>query len=447
MITCHQQIPNSFFGKVMEIRLHYGSGFMSVEIPEANVSEIIRPWEDQADAGNAALVRGALDCGEAGDFSREIEGRTLVVLVGDGSRDMPLADIFGGLFGRLTVCKKVIFLMCTGTHDVETPENRAICDTIKSAAQEAQLTNIEIHIHDCQDDDLVGAGTTSHGTEVRYNGALDRADIFLVLSDVKFHYFAGYSNPIKNFVPGLCSYRTAEQNHSFALDERSTYGIHPWQGDTARRDNPLAADQLEAMELIVKARKVYAMVTISTSGGIQWARFGEAEEVSRRAFAASDERNTHTVTPADRLIVSPGGLPNDVDLYISQRALELTKQGVREGGEVLFVSACPRGIGHERTMENFYNRLTRPIDEIFASIKGEYKLFSHKPYKFARMIRRLRRIWVYSEIADELIAGAHLCPTHEPQAVVDGWIAEDPDTRIIVVDGANKIALYASQTL
>ena len=431
----------------MKIELHYGSGFVSVEIPEVNVGEIIRPWEDDGDTDNAALVREALDCGEAGDFVGRIRGKTLAVLIGDGSRDMPLADIFGELFGRLTHCRKVMFVMCTGTHDADTPENRAICDTITAAAGRADLKNVEIGIHDCQGDDLVGAGTTSHGTEVRYNGTLDRADIFLVLSDVKFHYFAGYSNPIKNFVPGLCSYRTAEQNHSLALDERSTYGVHPWHEDETRRGNPLAGDQLEAMELIVKGRAVYAMVTISTSGRIQWARFGEAEAVSRAAFAASDRKNTHTVAPVDRLIVSPGGLPNDVDLYISQRALELTKQGVTDGGEVLFVSACPKGIGHERTMANFYDRLTRPIDEIFASIKGEYKLFSHKPYKFAEMIRRLRRIWVYSEISDGLIAAAHLCATHDPQAIVDGWIAEDPDTKITVVDGANKIALYARQAV
>jgi nickel-dependent lactate racemase len=143
------------------------------------------------------------------------------------------------------------------------------------------------------------------------------------------------------------------------------------------------------------------------------------------------------------LIVSPGGLPNDVDLYISQRALELTKEAVVDGGEVLFVSACVKGIGDEGTMENFYDRLTQPIEDILGSVPGEYRLFSHKPYKFAQMIRRLGRIWVYSEIADELLTAAHLYPTHDAQSVVDGWVAADPNVQITIVDGANKIALYA----
>ncbi len=429
----------------MDIKLHYGEGFLNICIPDANVASVIRPWTQQAGRGNAEIAAEAITCRRAQDFARIVAGKTLAVLVGDGSRDMPLADVFEPLFPRLQGCREVLFLMCTGTHDADTPENRKICRQIENSARKAGLKRHSIAVHDCQASELADAGRTSRGTHVRYNRLLDTPDVFLVLSDVKFHYFAGYSNPIKNFVPGLCSYATAEQNHSLALEPRSTYGAHPWQTDVTRRDNPLAADQLEAMELITRDRPVYAVATISSSGRIQWAGFGIAADVSAEAFTQSDQRNTHTVQPTQRLIVSPGGLPNDVDLYISQRALELTQQAVCDGGEVLFLSACPKGIGHARTMENFYNRLIRPLDEIFDSIRGEYKLFSHKPYKFAQMIRRLRRIWVHSQIPDDLLAAAHLFAAPDAQAVVDGWLAEDLSAHITVVDGANKLALYARQ--
>jgi nickel-dependent lactate racemase len=196
------------------------------------------------------------------------------------------------------------------------------------------------------------------------------------------------------------------------------------------------------MRLIVKERPVFSLVTITTSGLIRWAKFGPVETVSAEAFATVDRRNTHTVTPAGLLIVSPGGLPNDVDLYIAQRALELTRSAVTDGGEILFLAACPNGVGEAKTMENFYHRLTAPIEEIFNSIESEYKLYSHKPYKFARLIRRLRRIHMYSQIPDDIVRAAHLYPAHEPQAVVDDWLAEQPDAGITIVDGANKIAIY-----
>jgi nickel-dependent lactate racemase len=196
------------------------------------------------------------------------------------------------------------------------------------------------------------------------------------------------------------------------------------------------------MQLIVKERPVFTLATITTSGQIRRAKFGPVQPVSAEAFAAVDRRNTHTVTPAGRLVVSPGGMPNDIDLYIAQRALELTKDAVTDGGEILFLAACPNGVGEAKTMENFYHRLTLPLDEIFNSIESEYKLYSHKPYKFAQLIRRLQRINIYSQIPDDLIRAAHLFPVHDPQAVVNEWLTKEPNVRITIADGANKIALY-----
>jgi len=427
----------------MQVNLHYGKGLCTLQIPEANVEEIIRPWHEEGTGDNAEIVRRALDSKEAGNFQNEIADKRLCILVDDGTRDQPFDDIFGQLFGLLRGSLLMRFLICTGTHEPGTVENNEIIEQIEKAAAKAGLRDFNVHVHDCEHDRLISVGRTSRDTEILFNVEADDAEVFLVLSDVKVHYFAGYSNPIKNFVPGICAYETAEQNHRLALDEKSTFGVHPWHPDKNRRNNPLAQDQLEGMHLLVKGRPVYAITTISTSGKICWAQFGKVAEVSSEAFSVVDQRNTHTLRPAARLIVSPGGLPNDISLYIAQRALELTKNVVTDDGEILFLAACSNGIGEKKTMDNFYNRLTAPVDEILKSIASEYKLYSHKPYKFAQIIQRLRRIWMYSEIGDDIIEAAHLYPTDEPQAVVDNWLAEEADVRITIVDGANKIALYA----
>ena len=426
----------------MKVDLHYGKGLLSLQIPEANVNEIIQPCQDQGKADNITLLREALAIKEADNFQDRIAGMRLCVLVDDGTRDEPFDDIFGHVFGIFQKSSQVRFLICTGTHNPKTPENDRIREQIARGAKQADIRHFKIHIHDCEQETFLKAGQTSRGTKVSFNALVDDADAFVVLSDVKVHYFAGYSNPVKDFVPGICTYETAEQNHSLALDEKSTFGTHPWHRDRNRRNNPVAEDQLEGMQLIVKNRPVYALVTIGNSGRLHWARFGPADRVSSEAFGITDKWNTHTVMPADRFIVSPGGLPNDINLYIAQRALELTKCAVKDGGEILFVAECPDGIGEERMLEGFYNRLTAPIDEILRSTESEYVLYSHKPYKFARMMQRLRQIWIYSKIPDKLIEAVHLRATHEPQAVVDGWLAEQPDAKITIVDGANKVALY-----
>ena len=83
---------------------------------------------------------------------------------------------------------------------------------------------------------------------------------------MKNHYFAGYSNPIKNFVPGICNYSTAECNHALALRDESTFGQHPLHPDPRRRDNPLAKDMWEAYKIICAGRPVYVLATISKKG-------------------------------------------------------------------------------------------------------------------------------------------------------------------------------------
>lgn len=428
----------------MQVDLHYGTGVVSLRIPDRNIQQIIRPWQGEQ-GGDAVSVHETI-AGQAKAFQAEIAGKRVCVLVDDGTRDEPLPDVLPHLCAVLRPAASVQFLICTGTHSAETPKNEQIRRKIEKASRDAGLTVTRIHTHDCQADDFHDVGRTSRGTQVLVNAFAEEADVFLVVADVKVHYFAGYSNPVKNFVPGITAFRTVEQNHSLALLDESTHGAHPWHPDPTRRGNPLAEDMVEGMNLIARGRPIYALVMLSAGPRLIWARFGTVQDVSAESFAVTDERNIQTVVPASHLVVSPGGLSNDEDLYIAQRALELNRAAVTDGGEVLFLAACPNGIGEPQTLANFYDRLTAPIEEVIQSIQQDYVLYSHKPYKFAVLIRRLRRIWMHTQIPDPLVEAAHLHPAPDPQAVVDAWLAEQPDARIIVIDGANKVALRTIPT-
>ncbi|MDY0354992.1 MAG: lactate racemase domain-containing protein [Sedimentisphaerales bacterium] len=426
----------------MKVDLHYGTGVVGLRVPDRNVQEIIRPWQGEQTGDAAAGLQEAMD-GQAGAFRDKIAGKRACVLVDDGTRDEPLGYVLPHLCNVLRPAVSVQFLICTGTHTAATPKNEQIRREIEKASRDAGLTVVRIHTHDCQVDTFIDVGRTSRGTQVSVNAFAEEADVFLVVADVKVHYFAGYSNPVKNFVPGISAFRTVEQNHSLALLDESTHAAHPWHPRAEQRNNPLAADMVEGMDLIAKGRPIYALVMLSAGTRLLWARFGPIREVSAESFLVTDERNIQTVAPASRLVISPGGLANDEDLYIAQRALELNRAAVMDGGEILFLAACPNGIGEPQTLANFYDRLTAPLEEVIQSIQQEYVLYSHKPYKFAVLIRRLRRVWMHTQIADALVEAAHMHPAHDPQAVVDGWIAEQPDVRIIFIDGANKVALRA----
>ena len=100
----------------MNVDLHYGKGFVTLRIPDENISEIIRPWQNKGKADSETVLNQALACQEREDFQKQLAGKCLCVLLSDGTREMPFTDIFGQFFPALQKCSLVRFLICTGTH-------------------------------------------------------------------------------------------------------------------------------------------------------------------------------------------------------------------------------------------------------------------------------------------------------------------------------------------
>lgn len=420
------------------INFAYGRKTLSLAIPDKNILNEIGGASDPQDSTDDHVLLRAL-----GDLNPDlILNKRVTVLCDDYTRPTPRAEIFAALFPKLFTANAVDFLITTGTHNPNTPGNAEILKAAENSAKSAGLRSFEMFIHDVNGSNFSAAGQTRHGTQVRYNQILDRGEIFIVISDMKPHYFAGYSNPIKHFLPGCCDFRATENNHSMALDTRSSFGRHPLHNDEKRRDNPLAADQLEAMKLIVGDRPVLALHLITNNGRISNAVFGEIFKTLPVMFDRVDRYFGEMVAPADIAIVSPGGFPDDESLYTSQRALELTAAGVKTDGRVLFLSACENGIGTARAKQNFYDRLTQPLEDVLKTIEEDYVLYAHKAYKFAVMIQNLQTLAVKSELTPEILTAAHLTATDNPQQTLNNWLAETPDATINIFHHANKLAIY-----
>ncbi|MBP8605289.1 MAG: DUF2088 domain-containing protein [Phycisphaerae bacterium] len=423
----------------MKLSLHYGQGRVELIIPQANLAGFIQPRHQATPSDGRQLLLQAIEpCRR--QLASRTQGRCVGILLPDGTRDLPHQEILPLLLEPLGRARKLLFFICTGTHPGNTPANQEILRTIAACSMNLPA-RWEVIVHDCQDASFQSAGLTKRGTDVLYNSRLDEAEIILCLSDIKHHYFAGYSNPIKNIVPGLCSFSVAEQNHRWTLDARSRAGFHPWHPCAGRQENPLACDMLEAAERIVRDRPFWALAVISSRKVIQWADLGLAQQVCARAFQRADEWNVHTVEQTHYMVVSPGGLPNDVDLYIAQRALELTHSAAADGGHILFLAACPDGIGSPQTRDQFERPLTEPLESILNRRPSEYRLFSHKPYRLAMLIRRLSRLWMHTEIDSATVRAIHMEPCTDPQQVIDDWLVQEPTAQILAVDGANKLLL------
>jgi nickel-dependent lactate racemase len=345
---------------------------------------------------------------------------------------------------HLADARSVTAVVCTGSHARLTEGNRQIVSTFEQVAA-AEGVAAETLIHDCHDDaGLTKLGTTSRGTPVAANARALDCDVFLVASGMKNHYFAGYSNALKAFLPGVCSYDGIEANHAMALDDSSTFGTHPLHPEPDRRTNPLADDMLEAARMIVGDRDVFMLATVTAGGRSLWAGAGDMEAVVAEGIRHVDRAASKRVRPHSRLVVSPGGHPDDETLYNAQRGLELARNAMTEGAEVLFLAACPGGTAPTAdARENFFERLTAPLDDVLRGLEEQYVLYSHKAYKFAVMLKRLRAIHVLTEMEEDTVAAAHMRKVDSPQAVLDRW-QEESDEDILIVEDANRLAIYAS---
>ncbi|MFX1262013.1 MAG: lactate racemase domain-containing protein [Promethearchaeota archaeon] len=427
----------------MKVDLSYGDTKLEFNIPDENLSGKITPRQVTASSDTEGELARVLTNPHGPHLDDLARSRNVCVLVEDHTRDAPHKELVTAVVPLLADANMVQFIITTGSHEVSHPANLEIVDMIQRVARDGHLGNFDVHIHDCQSEDVVDLGVTSRGTPLVVDALATKQDIYVSLTDMKAHYFAGYSNALKNFLPGVCAFKTIEANHSMALDPNSTFGRHPYHPDPTKRTNPLADDMREAMEIVTKNAKAFTLSVISSEKRLVWADAGRLEPVIARGIEVLDETASFTVDPVSRIIVSPGGYPQDKSLYHAQRGLELTKNAVSDGGEVLFVAECRDGIAPPKATENFYNKLTAPLNDVIASISGQYHLYEHKAYKFAELLNRVSSVKMYTTLTKETVESAHLTKVDDIQSVIDAWISENPNTKILVLDKGNKMAVYS----
>ncbi|MFW9800110.1 MAG: lactate racemase domain-containing protein [Candidatus Thorarchaeota archaeon] len=429
---------------LLKVDLTYGDSKVEIDIPDENLSGKIVPKELAAKADMENELARVLANPHGPHLADVVKGRSVCVLIADHTRDAPHGELANAVAPLLVDANRVLFVITTGSHEVEHPGNLEIVNMLTHTANDAGLEPYKIAIHDCQASETVHLGQTTRGTPLLVNAVAVGYDVYVPLSDMKAHYFAGYSNPLKDFLPGICAFRTIEANHSMALNPKSTFGRHPFHPDESRRDNPLADDMREATEIITRNARVFTLAVISSGSRLVWADAGRLEPVIARGIEVLDETASFTVKSVSRIVVSPGGYPQDKSLYHAQRGLELTKNAVTDKGEILFLAECRDGVAPPAAMENFYDRLKAPLDDVLRSISGKYHLYEHKAFKFAELLKRVSGIKMYTQLDRNTVESAHLEKVEDPQQVVDQWISEDPETQILVLDKGNKLAVYAS---
>jgi len=405
----------------MEVRLAYADSEIGLDVPDW--VELDR--YDLTACDQIVTYSGFLESINTGGGARLLEGELPLIVVNDGHRNTPTAQILEWLE---TYDHRLVdaahYLVACGTHGEPLPEHfqrifGRFLDRIKP----------RLAWHDCNDiSQMVRVGIDHFKADVWVNRRVVKATKLLVLTSVEPHYFAGYTGGRKSFFPGLANRATIERNHNQA----NSLECRPLR----IAGNPMA-EHLDEMLRLFGPEKVFSIQVVCdaahTIGRVFCGRIDSAFAEAARASEALYARN---VTRPYDLVVAEVRPPLDRSLYQVQKALEHCQTAVVDGGTVVVIAACQDGIGKRDfydLSEEWDRENNRPMD-------GMPRFGSHKLSRVLAMTRRIN-VRLYSHLPDDQPRRVFYEPAHDLQALMSECLEKNNRKRLAIVHDAGHTVL------
>jgi nickel-dependent lactate racemase len=375
----------------MNFELNYGHQRVSFAYRgDMGCISTLEPHRSNVDAVRLALAV-PIDNPRLRDLVRP--GQKIAIITSDITRPCPSERLLPPLMDELAVAgvrdADITVVFGLGAHRKQTDDERERLVGREMAAR--------LHCIDSDPSQTVFVGRTSRGTPIEVFTPVKQADVRIVLGNVEPHYFAGYSGGAKALVPGVCSIQTIRSNHALMVDPRARTGNI--------EDNPVRSDIEEGAAMI--GINFMLNVVLDSSKNIMAAAAGNPTTAHRWACRVVD---AFSMTPihelADIVVVSAGGYPKDINMYQAQKALDNAAVAVKPGGQIIWVAACPEGLGNP-IFEKWMVGSTSA--QILERIQQEFVLGGHKAAAIARVQQRAA-ILLVSELPDELVRACNMEP-------------------------------------
>lgn len=307
--------------------------------------------------------------------------RKITIVIPDATRPASHRRILPAL-APLLVGKAVNIVVACGAHAAPAQEYQ------DEARQ--MVPGSAIHVHNCDLSPLIDLGVTSRGTPVLVNCMLTQSDINIGIGSVAIHPFAGFSGGPKAFVPGCAGRRTITANHSLL--------VSPEAVPHKLIDNPLYADLVEAVGFLPTAFVLNE--ALDASGAAAGFFAGHFKEAHLEASLVASESAAAIIPHLyPTVIASCGGYPRDINLYQAVKALDMSSAACEPGGTLILLAECREGVGSE-----LYEEWARKSwDEQEHMVKTNFTVGAHKAYLTERVLRRLGRAILISELKPYLV--------------------------------------------
>ena len=274
------------------------------------------------------------------------------------------------------------------------------------------------------------------GAVFQVNRLAAECDLLVTEGFVEPHFFAGFSGGRKSILPGVCSERTVNENHSYKAVS------HPRSNSGMLKDNPIHADMLCA----AKAVNVQFIFNVALDGEKKivaaWA--GDLEKAHEAGVAFIRQWSQCPVVTGDIVITSNGGYPLDQNLYQSPKAMATAEACAGEDGVIIMCCSCCDGMGGAHFGQLIQRGTPDEIDRYLSSIPPEKTIPEQWCTQVCvRVLRKHPVILVTTFLSHDEVRKANMIPASTPDEALEiAYRLKGKQASVVVIpDGVSVLTV------
>lgn len=420
------------------IPIPYYTSTLALHVEEENLKAVLtaKMHGFHAEKSQEQLVLDALEHPVGSPRLRTLaEGkRKIVIVTSDHTRAVPSKITLPLLLKEIRSGNPdadITILIATGLHRPTTEEEQRrmfgdeIVDHEKIAINNAFAP-----------EQFVELCTLPSGAVFQVNRLAAECDLLVTEGFVEPHFFAGFSGGRKSILPGICSERTVNENHSYKAVS------HPRSNSGMLKDNPIHADMLCA----AKAVNVQFIFNVALDGEKKivaaWA--GDLEKAHEAGVAFIRQWSQCPVVTGDIVVTSNGGYPLDQNLYQSPKAMATAEACAGEDGVIIMCCSCCDGMGGAHFGQLIQRGTPDEIDRYLSSIPPEKTIPEQWCTQVCvRVLRKHLVILVTTFLNHDEVRKANMIPASTPDEALEiAYRLKGEQASVVVIpDGVSVLTV------
>ena len=420
------------------IPIPYYTSTLNLHVDEENLKAVLtaKMHGFHAEKSQEQLVLDALEHPVGSPRLRELakDKQKIVIVTSDHTRAVPSKITLPLLLKEIRSGNPqadITILIATGLHRPTTEEEqrRMFGDEI--------VGHEKIAINNAFDpEQFVELCTLPSGAVFQVNKLAAQCDLLLTEGFVEPHFFAGFSGGRKSILPGVCSERTVNENHSYKAVS------HPRSNSGMLKDNPIHADMLCA----AKAVNVQFIFNVALDGEKKivaaWA--GDLEKAHEAGVAFIRQWSQCPVVTGDIVVTSNGGYPLDQNLYQSPKAMATAEACAGEDGVIIMCCSCCDGMGGAHFGEILQRGTPDEIDRYLSEIPPQKTIPEQWCAQVCvRVLRKHQVILVTTFLDHDEVRRANMIPASTPDEALEiAYRLKGNHARVVVIpDGVSVLTV------